>query len=165
MTSSTPTIRRFVQGIAIAIAAAALVAPASLGGNVSRNGTQDPWFRYAVSLTAGDKAQHSVSRTQSSSAATHDPWYGYAVSLTAQDAGPRFITDTLGGNGVPAPAPGYRFITDTLAPGGGGTLVEAPAVGFDWTDAGVGAAGAIGALLLAIVGSALVARRRGRLAF
>src|SRR5579859_5353356 len=65
--------------------------------------------------------------------------------------GYRFITDTLapGGSG---PVQGYRLITDTLAPGGG-TNVSAPAAGgFDWADAGIGAAIAAG-LLLVLLGS------------
>jgi hypothetical protein len=40
-------------------------------------------------------------------------------------------------------------------------VVAAPAVGFDWSDAGIGAGAAVGALLLAL-GAALAAGRVGR---
>ena len=94
-----------------------------------------------------------------------DGWYGYAVSLTAQDNAQRFITDTLGGTGRPVQAPAMRFVTDTLAPGGGGGVAPSAATGFDWADAGIGAAGTAAAVLLMAGGSILVARRRRHLAF
>ena len=122
-------------------------------------------------------------------ASTPDPWFGYAQSLTksaasAPDALARFITDTLGGNGGVIQAQGYRFTTDTLATGGGasaqperyrfttdtlapggGMQAAAPVAGFDWSDAGIGAAATLGLVLLMLTGSLLVLRRRGRLAF
>jgi len=72
-----------------------------------------------------------------------------------------FITDTLGGNGVPAQAPGYRFVTDTLGGNGGGSLPVAatPGNGFDWGDAGIGVGGAVGAFLL-LTGAAVLTQRR-----
>jgi hypothetical protein len=78
----------------------------------------------------------------------------------------RLITDTLGGSGQPQRATlGYRFITDTLAPGGGPPLPAAPSSpGFSWSDAGIGAATAAGALFVLLGGTLLAARRRGTLA-
>jgi hypothetical protein len=70
------------------------------------------------------------------------------------------ITDTLGGNGHAKSVPGYQFMTDTLAPGGGSSLAAAPsASGFNWGDAGVGAAVVAGALIV-LAGGLLAVRRR-----
>ena len=76
-----------------------------------------------------------------------------------------FITDTLGGNGHPKQTQGYKFMTDTLSPGGG-TQVEVVSAGsgFNWADAGVGAATTVGSLLVLIGGTLLALRHRGRLA-
>lgn len=82
-----------------------------------------------------------------------------------------FITDTLAPGGqyqdypfVTAPAQGYRFVTDTLAPGGSTSVVSAPAAtGFDWADAGIGAGGMAG-IVLALLGSARLVRRRSVIA-
>ena len=55
---------------------------------------------------------------------------------------------------------GVRFITDTLAPGGGTSMqIPAPDGAFSWADAGVGAATAVGSLLV-LLGSALVVTRK-----
>jgi hypothetical protein len=61
---------------------------------------------------------------------------------------------------------GYRSITDTPV-GNGGNPVAIVVTGggsFDWGDAGIGAAGAIGMTLVLIGGSLAVLRRRSRLA-
>ncbi len=191
MIRTTHTLSRLAQGIAAAIAVAALIAPAGLAGTSARYGAHDPWFNYAVShtqLSAPDPwFNYAVSRTQQSAP---DPWFNYAVSLrtrtnTANHSGYRFTTDTLGGNGQPKSTPGYRFITDTLggnaqpkatsgyrfitdtlAPGSGNPPATGfVSTGFDWADAGIGAAATLGLVLLMLTGSLLVLRRRGRLAF
>jgi hypothetical protein len=78
--------------------------------------------------------------------------------------GYRFITDTLGGDGHPRAVQGYRFITDTLGGNGGPSAVTVPsATGFDWGDAGIGAATAVGAIFVALGATSLV-RRRSQLA-
>jgi hypothetical protein len=79
--------------------------------------------------------------------------------------GTTFITDF---NTV-APQPvshahGYRFITDTLAPGGGKSLTAASNISFSWSDAGVGAATATGAILAFIGALLLLTHRRSSLA-
>ena len=86
-----------------------------------------------------------------------------ALAFAGSAFGDTFITDTLAPGGK-APAPqGYRFITDTLAPGGGNsTVVQAPRA-FSWSDAGVGAGTAAGAILALIGTSLIVIRRQGRL--
>jgi hypothetical protein len=59
------------------------------------------------------------------------------------------------------PVPSYPFITDLLFPGGG-TVVSTPAArGFDWADAGIGAAGTAGLILL-LLGSARVMQQHRR---
>jgi hypothetical protein len=58
-----------------------------------------------------------------------------------------------------APVP---LITDTLAPGGGGVVSARTADGFDWGNAGIGAAGTFG-LMLGLFGSArMLQQHRGR---
>jgi hypothetical protein len=171
MIRTTHTLNRLAQGIAAAIAVAVLIAPAGLAGTSARYGAHDPWFSYAVSgaqPSAPDPwFNYAVSRAQ---LRAPDPWFNYAVSLstrtnTANHSGYRFITDTLGGNSQPKPTPGYRFITDTLAPGSSNPSATAlVSTGFDWGDAGVGAAATLGLVLLMLTGS-LMLRRRGRLAF
>jgi hypothetical protein len=187
MIRTTHTLNRLAQGIAAAIAVAVLIAPAGLAGTSARYGAHDPWFTNAVSraqpsapdpwfnyavsrtqLRAPDPwFNYAVSRTQ---LRAPDPWFNYAVSLstrtnTANHSGYRFTTDTLGGNGQPKPTPGYRFITDTLAPGSGNPpAIALVSTGFDWGDAGVGAAATLGFVLLMLTGSVML-RRRGRLAF
>jgi hypothetical protein len=74
-----------------------------------------------------------------------------------------FVTDTLApGGGTSAPVQGYRFITDTLAPGGGSSEVASTpsASGFDWGDAGIGAAGMVGIVLALLASVRVLAHRR-----
>jgi len=103
-----------------------------------------------------------------------------AVAIAIATAGPAwgdtFITDTLapgGGHSSPydAQPQSPAFITDTLAPGGGQpSPYSGPAVtisspgGFSWSDAGIGAGAATGALVALLGSTLLVGRRRGRLA-
>ena len=61
---------------------------------------------------------------------------------------------------------GVRLIADTLAPGGG-TSMQVPAPGgegFNWADAGVGAATAAGPLLVLLCSAFVVLRKRHRFA-
>jgi len=106
-----------------------------------------------------------------------------------QPQGLILMTDTLGGNGgtqlalnPTAPdirqtdpraagpvrdATGLRFITDTLGGNGGAPLLTAayaPDASFNWADAAVGAATAIGSILLLLSGTFIALRKRGRLA-
>src|SRR5258706_10584379 len=84
---------------------------------------------------------------------------------------PSFITDTLAPGGrhqnypfVTAAAHGYRFTTDTLAPGGGTSALSAPAAtGFGCAAAGMGAGGMAG-IVLALLRTARVGRRRSVIA-
>jgi hypothetical protein len=87
----------------------------------------------------------------------HDPWFNYAVSTGGTT---QFVTDTLAPGGGTAETPGYRFVTDTLAPGGGLVTSAPAATGFDWSDAGIGAASSVGLLLILLGGAQLVSRRR-----
>jgi hypothetical protein len=132
MFDTTHMLKRLAQGVATVVALAALVVPSSLASTGSRYGGHDPWFNYAVSLTAKSAV----------------PSY-------------RFVTDTLGGNGhAKGAVPSYQFMTDTLAPGGGSSLAAAPSSpGFNWADAGVGAGVVAGALAL-LAGGLLAVRRR-----
>ena len=106
-----------------------------------------------------------------------------------QPQGLILMTDTLGGNGgtqlalnPTAPdirqtdpraagpvrdATGLRFTTDTLGGNGGAPLLTAayaPDASFNWADAAVGAATAIGSILLLLSGTFIALRKRGRLA-
>ena len=153
MIRTTHMFRRVAEGGAAVAAAALLAAPAAPAAT-SRFGPHDTWYPYARSLMQ---------------AQSPDPWLGYAVALTSRarstgQAGATFTTDTLGGSGHAEQAPAVRFVSDTLAPGGGTTVAQG-ATRFDWGDAGVGAAAAIGLVLLASVAVVAMSRRRGRLAF
>ena len=75
-----------------------------------------------------------------------------------------FVTDTLAPGGATAETPGYRFVTDTLAPGGGLVTSSPAATGFDWSDAGIGAASSVGLILILLGGAQLVSRRRSVIA-
>jgi hypothetical protein len=96
--------------------------------------------------------------------AKQDPWFRNAVAHSAVGSNAKFITDTLAPGGGTAETPGYRFISDTLAPGGG-VVTSTPVVhGFDWADAGIGAAGTAGLMLLLLGGTRLLSHRRSVLA-
>jgi hypothetical protein len=96
--------------------------------------------------------------------AKHDPWFRNAVSSPAVGSNAKFITDTLAPGGGSSQAQGYRFVTDTLAPGGGVVAVSPGVQGFDWTDAGIGAGGAVGLVLILLGGTRLMSQRRSALA-
>jgi hypothetical protein len=96
--------------------------------------------------------------------AKHDPWYRNAVSSSAVGSNAKFITDTLAAGGGSSQAQGYRFVTDTLAPGGGVVAVSPGVQGFDWTDAGIGAGGTVGLVLILLGGTRLMSQRRSALA-
>lgn len=89
-------------------------------------------------------------------------------SLSVPQTGTTFTTDTLGGNGRPAPNNPYNTIALHRALG----KLKLPATAtasqtgesFNWGDAGIGAAIAFGGTLLALV-AAVSMRRRSRLAF
>jgi hypothetical protein len=160
MTRTNHTRRQLAKATAATIATAALLVPGALANSSAQNNHYDPWFNNAI-------ATH---RSQP------DPWFNNAIARqrslatqtnNAKQTGYRFITDTLGGNGQPTTS-AYRFITDTLAPGGGSSansVAAASSHGFDWADAGVGAAATLGLALLILTGRVVALRKRGSLAF
>jgi len=105
-------------------------------------------------------------------------WGWTMVGYPSDAQGYRFTPDVLGGDGHPGrPAAGraivtgarparvgaapYRLVTDTLGPGGGlAPFRVSSRAGFSWPDAGVGAATSVGALLVIVGTTLLVARRR-----
>jgi hypothetical protein len=89
------------------------------------------------------------------------PWFNYTSS--AGDS-TRFVTDTLAPGGGAAETAGYRFVTDTLAPGGGLVTSSPAANGFDWSDAGIGAAITAGLMLILIGATRLLSNRRSAVA-
>jgi hypothetical protein len=151
MISTHHTLKRLSGGIAVAAVLAALVAPAALARQ------DDPWFYNAV---AGKNL------VQAASAGRHDPWFYNVVAHSVAGSNATFTTDTLapGGGSAQAQAQGYRFVTDTLAPGGGIVAVSPSAPGFDWSDAGIGAGGTIGLIVILLGGTRLMSQRRGPLA-
>ena len=98
--------------------------------------------------------------TASAALAKQDPWYKNAVSSSAGGSNAAFVTDTLAPGGGSARAQGYHFVTDTLAPGGGIVAVAPAAQGFDWADAGIGAASTIGLMLVLLGGTRFLTNRR-----
>jgi len=162
MTFSTNTLRRLGTILALTAAIAGVAAPAALANH------QDVGVTEALRELRGtapipdavDRYLHN--HPQSATSGACDAVCRY---LHNHMQGVRLITDTLGGNGQPKQTQGLRFSTDTLAPGGG-TSMQIPAPGgegFSLADAGVGAATAVGSLLV-LLGSALVVlRKRHRL--
>jgi hypothetical protein len=149
MISTHHTLKRLSAGITVAAVLAALVAPAALARQ------DDPWFYNAV---AGKNL------VQAASAGHHDPWFYNAVAHSVAGSNATFTTDTLAPGGGSAQAQGYRFVTDTLAPGGGIVAVSPSAPGFDWNDAGIGAGGSVGLILILLGGMRLMSQRRSALA-
>jgi hypothetical protein len=148
MISMHHTITRLVRGIAVGAVLAALAAPAALA-------KQDPWFYNAV---AGKKVASVASAGQ------HDPWFYNVVAHSVAGSNATFTTDTLAPGGGSSQPQGYRFVTDTLAPGGGVVAVSPGVQGFDWTDAGIGAGGTVGLVLILLGGTRLMSQRRSALA-
>jgi hypothetical protein len=148
MISTRNTLKRLSQGIAVGAVLAAFAAPAALA-------KQDPWFYNAV-------ASKKVAPV--ASAGQHDPWFYNAVSHSIASTNAAFTTDTLAPGGGSAQSHGYRFVTDTLAPGGGVVAVSPGVQGFDWTDAGIGAGGTVGLVLILLGGTRLMSQRRSALA-
>jgi hypothetical protein len=138
MTGTHTTLSRLSRGVAVAASLVALTAPAALGAH-------DTWFTYATST--GGTTQFVTDTLAPGGATPATPGY-------------RFVTDTLAPGGATAETPGYRFVTDTLAPGGGLVSSAPTATGFDWSDAGIGAASSVGLLLILLGGAQLVSRRR-----
>jgi hypothetical protein len=160
MIRTSHTRSQLAKATAAAIATAALFVPGALANSGPRSNALDPWLKTAI----------AAQRNQP------DSWLNSAIaehrSLATQadrakQTGYRFITDTLAPGGGQPRTSGYQFITDTLAPGGGasGNSVALASHGFDWADAGVGAAGTLGLALLVLTGRVVALRKRGRLAF
>src|SRR6266545_3379682 len=143
----THTLSRLYRTIAVAAFVIALTAPAALAG--PKYSVNYPWFNYTTS--AADSTRFVTD--------TLAPGGG-----TAETADPRFVTDTLAPGGGTAETPGYRFISDTLAPGGGLVTSSPAANGFDWSDAGIGAAITAGLMLILIGATRLLSNRRSAVA-
>jgi hypothetical protein len=88
--------------------------------------------------------------TRSSGSGDQDGWYKLAVSGGS-------VRQNVG-------ASQDRFVTDTLAPGGGIVAVSPAAQGFNWTDAGIGAGGTVGLIVILLGGTRLLSHRRSVLA-
>ena len=137
---------------AAVLATLVLAAPGALGADKPQGST------FITDTLGGNGGPHVALNVQAPEIRATDP----------RAPGP-FITDTLGGNGHPKHAivQGYRFITDTLGGNGGAPLLTAayaPDASFNWADAAVGAATAIGSILLLLSGTFIALRKRGRLA-
>ena len=115
----------------------------------------------------------------SAALASHtQPGYRFYTDNTSQlvgnsrpqaQPGYRFYTDNtsqLVGN-RPLAQPGYRFYTDNTSQLVGNTrpLTAPSGASFRWSDAGIGASAAVGAILLLLGATLVLLRRRGRLAF
>jgi hypothetical protein len=167
MISTHHTLTRLARGIAVAALVAVLTAPAALA-------KQDPWFNYATSISAGesnatfitpqnrDLAGGSYYNQTALPKPVQAPQAPAAGGATPPAAPPP--VDALAPGGGSARVQGYRFVTDTLAPGGGIVAVAPATPGFDWTDAGIGAAGTAGLMLILLGGTRRLTHRRNVLA-
>jgi hypothetical protein len=162
MTLSINTLRRLGTILALTAAIAGVAAPAALANHQDVGVTEALREIHGTAPTPDAVDRYLRNHPQSATSGACDAVCRY---LHNHMQGVRFITDTLGGNGQPKPTQGVRFVTDTLAPGGGPSmqLPDSGGVRFSWSDAGVGAATAVGSLLV-LLGSALVVlRKRHRL--
>jgi hypothetical protein len=146
MNSSTDTGPRLVKAIVLAVLATAIAVPvAQAKGSTGKSGPLDPW------------AYGLVHRSTASTNGPLDPW-AYGLVHRSQPSGrppavAAEITTGLAAPGSlhPSPIPGKASVRGG-EPGG-----------FDWSDAGIGAGVAFGAVLL-VAGTALGLRKRGALA-
>jgi hypothetical protein len=161
------------KAIAVTAVVAALAIPAVAGANSPSGG-----YRFTTDTLGGNGQAPEV---QGYTIIT-DTLGGNGV---APARGFHIITDTLGGNGGANAAPdvferyaashpygrgleasqpqGFRFITDTLGGNGGpGTVAAASDGGFSWSDAGIGAGIAVGAIALLAASLLLLRQLRYR---
>ena len=161
MTLSINTLRRLGTILALAAAIAGAAAPAALANNQDVGVTEA--LREIRTTPIPDAVdRYLLNHPQSATSGECDAVCRYLYNHVD---GVRVITDTLGGNGQPKQTQGLRFVTDTLAPGGGPSM-QLPDPGgarFSWADAGVGAATAVGSLLVLLCSALVVLRKRHRL--
>jgi len=160
MTLSINTIRRLGTILALTAAIAGVAAPAALANHQDVGPTEAIREIRANASIPDTLDRYLRNHPQSATSAGCD-----AVCRHFNDNadGVRVVADTLGG-GEPKQAEGFRFSTDTLAPGGG-THMQIPDSGgvrFNWADAGVGAAAAVGSLLVLLFSALIVLRKRHR---
>jgi len=90
----------------------------------------------------------------------------FVIALTAPAAlaGPKYSVNYPWFNYTTSAGDSTRFVTDTLAPGGGLVTSSPAANGFDWSDAGIGAAITAGLMLILIGATRLLSNRRSAVA-
>jgi hypothetical protein len=138
-------IPRLVGGTVVLLAVAAIAVP-----TVGASGRLDPWQQNLY-------ARHKYAQMT-------DPW---ARNLLARQAhryhSPTVGQGVVGTAGGRAIGAGAEITTGFASPGAPGTsAVEVGSNGFDWGDAGIGAAGALGVVLLG-AGTTIALRRSGAL--
>jgi hypothetical protein len=162
MTISTNTLRRLGTILALTAAIAGVAAPAALANHQNVGVTEAPREFRGTAPTSDAVDRYLRNQPQSATSDGCDAVCRYHHNHVD---GVSVVTDTLGGNGQPKQTQGLRFVTDTLAPGGGPSmqLPDSGGVRFSWADAGVGAATAVGSLLVLLCSALVVLRRRHRL--
>jgi hypothetical protein len=156
MTLSTNTNPRPVKAIALALAVAALAVTAAHASGTpdGKYGPLDPW---AYAVIHG----HAQSVTPDGKYGPLDPWAYSVIHRTRETSAGRSpasapeIQAGIGSNSVD-----QDRTAETAAPSNLGTTLLEPN-GFDWGDAGVGAAGALAIVLLAAGTQLAVRKRRG----
>jgi hypothetical protein len=155
MFSNKHTTARLAGGVAVAASLLALSAPGAFGAH-------DPWYSYASSLTrqatANTRALSAKTEAKGFLALQPKPVDVAQLGAQTEAKGYRAIARYQEQLAAPRSVP---FVTDTLAPGGGTVASAPPAVGFDWVDAGIGAAATAG-LLLVLLGSGRVLQQHRR---
>jgi hypothetical protein len=148
-----------------AVVASIAAAPTALGSNfvtensASQNRLHQPQSSSGF-ITENSATQNRVDRAQNRTLGAYPPT-GYAqhASASAQAA----VQNRIGQLQAQS---GSGFITDNSATQ---NRIQQPAIvtvaapgGFHWGDAGIGAAGGVGAMLLLLGGAVVVARKRQR---
>jgi len=162
MTLSINTLRRLGTILALTAAIAGVAAPAALANHQDVGPTEALRELRGAAPIPDAVDLYLRNHPQSATSAGCDAVCRYHHN---EVHGVRLIVDTLGGNGEPKQMQGSRFTTDTLAPGGGTSrqFSASGGEGFSWADAGVGAATAVGSLLVLLCSALVVLRKRHRL--
>jgi hypothetical protein len=140
------TLRRITGGAAVAVALAALAVPQALAGSGVRDG-RSPDTKDAA------RAVQQPGSTRGFAGSAYGPpdgWYGYAVELTKAAASSP-VTDGRSPDTRDAAVLAHTPVT---------TITRSP--GFEWGDFGIGVAAALGAMLVLVASTKLLAARHGR---
>jgi hypothetical protein len=152
----------------VALLAAALVLVVPAGAAADPYGPADGWVAGKLDYGPSDGwTARALEGGQNVYASTHDRPHSVATSDVGPPDGWMARALTPVDDGTLSPDSRAVSFTSNVVATRGSLTASAPSAGFDWTDAGIGAAAAFAALLLILFGAALTRQRahaRGELA-